>query len=1051
MGFGNPKAAAGSSSSSRGFGAVGKSVGGTSDTDYLRQLAEKSGLEAEAAEIGKKPKLSLLQRLSKGLGAFNPAEAILTGVEKGKKEGGLMGTLSGFGKYVTGVGKGIASAVTGTDYEGERRTFSDVAEELGVENKIAKFGIGLVGDILLDPSTYFGGALAKGLVKGTSMAAGKTLVGIGKVAPKTEAGIRLATEGIKDAAGRAFVHGYKATEGAREDILTFLSKKERARLGLATSNIERLGTGTLTKTQAEELSQRLIAGKRAEFEARDLAENVAKSAEWFTPFKNKLEKMIAGREDKIAKIGQELAELNQKGMRAAVRPTAGAVLPKVGPAALEVGTTRMGTKKILDLIPVTVGTRETKKFVDALITAPKAEVDRIKGLIGTREGWQKELFDELDDLRLDYDGIIRGESDTLRLADSIYSGKGQTAMREVLDGIADPVVKEALEKQIKRSQSFGADLELDNPYEVYFPFIKNDKVAKFVKETGGLKVGSEGYRKQFKNLLTNENLELNPAKAFFTREAQQVTDKMTRDFLSGFVKKYGKPVDAYANADDGIKEGFRLLKEKGMFGKDLGWVPEHDFNLIRDSISPEFQSIDMLAKATGYDAVTSLFKRSVTGLFAPFHVRNFVSGTLQNYETIGARAFDPRILSAAQKFAYQIGKGETKFPGLIKLGGKDVKADAVLKPFIDRFSGDTFYNNDFLMALDKGSKELSQAAPVFSKETLKETARTLGFGTGAIQFRAARAVGQFIEHQQKATVYLASLAEGKSVRQSLKLAEQAGFDYRSLTRFESQIMRRIMPFYSFTRKNIELQLKTLGENPQRIKNIIDTLENAQGEISQEEYDQLPDYAKEQFIFKTGEKVDGVPEIAVGFGTPIEQLSTMFGVAKGGRGGIADSIRRVAASFNPIIKVPLERAFNKEFFRDRPLDDVIEATEYEKAPDWVKSFLQAKEIETTDKNGAAKTKLNANPYRLQLLRALPTTRGVSYLSSLFSDTENTSKILSATTGLKPRPIDLETVQYFRDRDNRRELEDLLIRSGVLKRFEKTYIPKDAKKGFGSGGK
>ena len=278
-----------------------------------------------------------------------------------------------------------------------------------------------------------------------------------------------------------------------------------------------------------------------------------------------------------------------------------------------------------------------------------------------------------------------------------------------------------------------------------------------------------------------------------------------------------------------------------------------------------------------------------------------------------------------------------------------------------------------------------------------------------------------------------ALKQGKPVKEALELATKAGFDYRALTPFESKVMRRIIPFYSFTRKNIELQLRTLGENPQRINQVLNILQNAQGNLTPEELAKLPDYAKEQAVLKTGETVKGVPEIAAGFGTPIEAFSTLLG---------KNPIRRIAATINPLFKVPLERSFNKDFFRDRPLDEVVEATEYSKSPQFIKDFLDATPVEKKNKDGTKRTVWNADPKKLQLLRSLPTTRGAVYLHAIYDDKLTTrSKVLNALTGLKPRPIDLETVEYFRNRDRRRELEDLLIRSGAMKRFEKAYIPKN----------
>src|SRR3990167_2105202 len=355
-----------------------------STVEGLAAKADELGFGEEAGKIiNKTPKLSVLQRLGKGLGAFNPAEALLTGQEKG------IG--AGLAKYVTGIAKGVGSTITGRDIEGERRTFADVAEKLGVENGILKFGIGFVGDVLLDPTTYFGGAIAKGLGIVGKGAGGLALKGVGKVSPQIKTGLELVGTGLQDDLGKEFVYGYKATKGATEDVLTFLSKSQQAKLGLAASNLDRLGTGVLTQAQREELALKMIAGKRAEFVARE----AGKSAE------------------EITQLARQAAEST------------------------------------------------------------------------------------------------------------------------------DPVVKQAIEEQITRGKKFAEGIT-ENPYETYFPFIKKDKVEKFLNETKGIKVGSEGYRKQFKNLLTNDNLELDPAKAFFTRESQIVADKMTGVFLYGFVKKYGK-------------------------------------------------------------------------------------------------------------------------------------------------------------------------------------------------------------------------------------------------------------------------------------------------------------------------------------------------------------------------------------------------------------------------------------------------------------------------------------------------------------------------------
>src|SRR3990167_3944959 len=130
--------------------------------DGLLKLAQQKGLGKDTEDIAEEDSLSFLQRLSSGLGALNPAEAILRDYQ---------GTESFLTAYPKSVLQGIASALTGNDYgeQTKRRYFGELLEDMGVENKYARFGIGFIGDILLDTSTYVGGTIARLGLKGVSL------------------------------------------------------------------------------------------------------------------------------------------------------------------------------------------------------------------------------------------------------------------------------------------------------------------------------------------------------------------------------------------------------------------------------------------------------------------------------------------------------------------------------------------------------------------------------------------------------------------------------------------------------------------------------------------------------------------------------------------------------------------------------------------------------------------------------------------------------------------------------------------------------------------
>ena len=126
-----------------------------------------------------------------------------------------------------------------------------------------------------------------------------------------------------------------------------------------------------------------------------------------------------------------------------------------------------------------------------------------------------------------------------------------------------------------------------------------------------------------------------------------------------------------------------------------------------------------------------------------------------------------------------------------------------------------------------------------------------------------RAVGAWVEMQQKAKLVVGALSKGMNMEDALGIAAKGGFDYRALTQFESKVLRRIIPFYSFNRKNVELQLKVLGENPQRINQVIRSIENVQNlwetNLTDQEKKNLPAYLNEYLSVPVGRSNQGVPQ------------------------------------------------------------------------------------------------------------------------------------------------------------------------------------------------
>ena len=578
--------------------------------------------------------------------------------------------------------------------------------------------------------------------------------------------------------------------------------------------------------------------------------------------------------------------------------------------------------------------------------------------------------------------------------------------------------EEAMRLMMQKGEELAKKAGIDEPsaYKYYFPIIDTEKLAKTSKEAAALNAGKQGYLKEWKNLVPDEKILNKPIEAYTRREYDIVRDNIIKESMQNFVTKYGKQ---FNSAEEAAANGYMPVYKKGVSifkqGKPIGYLKENDFKFINNMISPEMKTVDILAKNLGYDAFSRFWKSSVTSWFPAFHVRNMASGLIQNYEVLGKEAFNPKN----HNVALGILKGSDK---QLRLGGNIYSAKQLNEVLRQNFSG----RSAFIADIGKYIDELDGNMFSFSAKAKKALS-------------SPQKVGDTVETYQKATAMVAALRKGHSLDEAVKLAEKAGFDYSKITPFEERFLRRLIPFYTFTRKNLELQAKTLKDNPERILNIAKTTNTLGdifgGKMTQEDMEGLPPWARSAFGFKLGEK-DGKMQYLTSFGTPVEAaLQTLERPGK-----------TTLSSTNPIIKYAAERQLGYDFFREKDIQDIQTLgaglgkvlMDKEKTPEWMREALNVKEY--TDKNGV--TRYSADPNKLHLLRSIPTSRMMGALNTMFDGNKTqVQKALSLLTGLAIYDIDKEQQEYFNQRDLQRDIEDALVEHGAAKKFERLYIPKE----------
>lgn len=266
----------------------------------------------------------------------------------------------------------------------------------------------------------------------------------------------------------------------------------------------------------------------------------------------------------------------------------------------------------------------------------------------------------------------------------------------------------------------------------------------------------------------------NAPRAIARRELMQFQDNVVQDFLKEVKDIFGVTV----GKGSPVPEGFVPFINPGKRLQELnGWaLPTR----IAEDLNASLSSGGAIAKAI--DQFNSFWKPTATAMNPGFHLTN-IFGNLYNIWLAGMK--DP--LKFLQAVAGNFSPGEKEIlekSGILARG--QFGADIVNKTFGSAGDMDVF---------STGAK---------------------GF------FEKFRKVGTFFEDNARSAFLLDRrekfLAQGLSdieaTRKAVQEVNRYLFDYLTgLTPFETNVMRRIFPFYTWARFNIPLQLKSIITQP----------------------------------------------------------------------------------------------------------------------------------------------------------------------------------------------------------------------------------------------
>lgn len=569
--------------------------------------------------------------------------------------------------------------------------------------------------------------------------------------------------------------------------------------------------------------------------------------------------------------------------------------------------------------------------------------------------------------------------------------------------------------------------------------------------------------------IKNSGMEIfddNIVSAHAVRTMQNMKSGTMRGFVRDVAISFGQPESiapqGWVKIDSkAIKnESEFVLKALGKDGEELMFHPaiaKRIENFAGKVLNDEATS-DFLRS---FDSIQNLWKAGVTSIFPSFHGRNAISNVFLHYLDLGVHSINPvnhtvatqlvyhdRVANKLEAAAFGIGEAADAAKNeLHDLITKKMFTDALGHEWTFGELRQTMKNNGVAFTKNiTGSIDVTKSANELANSLFPDTlgkagkikqvaGKILPTSQEFAPFKMGREVGRAIEEQARVLDFVANLKNTGDVSHAAARTKQFLFDYSNLTNFEKTFLKRVIPFYTFTRKNLELQVKTLMTTPGRISAELAGLTNlgeaiSGGNLSPEEYDALPDWIKSGIGIlksKNGSKITMFGSL----GTPIEQPFNAF------------QPNQFLGSVSPLLRVPIEQATGYSWFQGKPLSDITNAAGFKNAPQAVKNFIGYKVITGKRKDGTPFTyTMSMRPERMNIVNNLPLVgRVLSSLKQMDNvDVDTQDKILQQLIGVRPYAFDIEQEQQKKEIALQAELKALLTKAGVTAQFTRTYVPK-----------
>lgn len=374
------------------------------------------------------------------------------------------------------------------------------------------------------------------------------------------------------------------------------------------------------------------------------------------------------------------------------------------------------------------------------------------------------------------------------------------------------------------------------------------------------------------------------------REALSPDDIMIKSFKEEFSTMY-------KNFSPEVQASFDRFLEFQGYTKDKALVINRSMHGLIKEVEKAFVQLPDWVKM--YDKFLNTWK-GLTLITPGFHMRNLFGNSFNSYAVGMDLASQVKYSRVAM---LELNKFD-EFQKILAQGGELTKAQQKIYDRVSKF------RSSGLIQSHRGVRDLEQV-----KQAVEEALKKGKPGAREAYDKLVRLnfnLAEKMDDTQRYMLYRWKLDKTGDFQTAVDTVAESLFDYSRLTSFEKDVMKRIVPFYTFMKNNFVFQAKNIFRNPQQYAKAGRAYKYYLEDIAGFGTDDLPDYVTENMwlpipVMITKNDKEGIAFLKANL--PISDFTEL----------VENPFKKGVISITAPMKLAIELGVGRDLFTGEPLE------------------------------------------------------------------------------------------------------------------------------------